>query len=151
MRAPNFSLPDQDGKLHTLDQYKGKWLVIYFYPKDNTPGCIREACGFRDHIGQLQKQGIQVLGISKDSVVSHKGFAEKYQLPFPLLSDESAATIKAYGAWGIKQILGRGFEGILRKTYIIDPEGEIRKEYEKVEVKDHAETVLNKIQELMGS
>lgn len=145
MKAINFSLPDQNNKVHNLTDYKGKWVVIYFYPHDDTPGCTKEACGFRDKSQPFKEQNIIILGISKDSVDSHKKFAEKYHLTFPLLSDESKETIKAYGAWGEKKFLGKTFEGILRKTYLIDPTGEIRKTYDKVDVLNHADTILQDI------
>lgn len=145
MRAPQFSLPDQYNKTHSLSDYRGKWIVLYFYPKDNTPGCIREACGFRDKMDLLQKNNIVVLGISRDSVESHKKFVEKYQLNFPLLSDPSLDVIKAYKAFGIKEVMFKNFETVIRKTFIIDPKGEIRKEYPKVDVLEHAEEVLRDI------
>jgi len=133
------------GKVHTLSDYKGKWIVLYFYPKDNTPGCIAEACGFRDKSEELKKRNVVVLGISKDSVDSHREFAKKHVITFPLLSDESKETIKAYDAWGIKTVLGKGFEGVLRKTYIIGPDGTIKKEYQHVNVLNHAEEVFRDI------
>ncbi|MBI4973205.1 thioredoxin-dependent thiol peroxidase [Candidatus Roizmanbacteria bacterium] len=145
MKAVNFSLPDQNNKIHTLADYKGQWVVVYFYPRDDTPGCTKEACGFRDKSQPYKDQNIVILGISKDSVASHKKFAEKYHLTFPLLSDESKDTIKAYDAWGEKKFLGKTFEGVLRKTFLIDPEGEIRKTYDKVDVLNHAETILQDI------
>ncbi|MFA5136519.1 MAG: thioredoxin-dependent thiol peroxidase [Patescibacteria group bacterium] len=148
MKAPSFSLTDQDNKVHTLHDYKGRWVILYFYPKDNTPGCIREACGFRDKLDELKKKNIAVLGVSRDSVASHRKFADQYRLNFPLLSDESGKTIKAYGAWGIKQILGKGFEAVLRKTFLIDPNGKIRKEYNEIQVLNHAEEVLKDIEKL---
>lgn len=148
MKAVNFSLPDQDGKFHKLSNYKGKWVVVYFYPKDDTPGCTVEACGFRDAMSELTKQGIAVLGISKDNVVSHKKFAEKFQLNFPLLSDESTETIKAYGAWAPKKFMGRTFLGILRKTVLINPQGKIAKTYDNVDVKTHAKQILEDIKSL---
>src|SRR4051812_10173220 len=101
-KAPQFSLPDQAGTIHTLDDYTGKWLIVYFYPEDDTPGCTTEACAFRDDYTQLQEKGVEVVGISKDSVASHAKFATKYHLNFPLLADESKATLEAYGAWGSK-------------------------------------------------
>jgi len=127
MKAPLFSLPDQNNKIHSLADYKGKWVVLYFYPKDNTPGCIREACGFRDKLDLLQKNNIVVLGVSKDSVESHKKFVEQYQLNFPLLSDSDLNVIKAYKAYGIKEVVFKNFETVIRKTYIIGPDGEIKK------------------------
>lgn len=145
MKAVNFSLPDQNNKIHSLEDYKGQWIVVYFYPRDDTPGCTKEACGFRDKSQPYKDKNIVIIGISKDSVDSHKKFAEKYHLTFPLLSDESKDTIKAYGAWGEKKFLGKTFEGILRKTFLIDPSGEIRKTYDKVDVLNHAETILQDI------
>jgi len=146
MKAPDFSLPDQNNTLHSLSDYKGKWIVLYFYPKDNTPGCIREACGFRDILDLLKENDIVVLGVSKDSVESHKKFVEQYQLNFPLLSDPELKIIKAYKAYGIKEVVFKNFETVIRKTYIIDPQGEIKKEYPKVDVLEHAEEVLKDIE-----
>src|SRR5258708_5307841 len=103
MKTYDFNLPDQDGKYHKLSDYKGKWVVLYFYPKDDTPGCTKEACNFRDLFHELQKLGVQILGISKDSTASHKKFAEKYKLNFPILSDETKEIIKKYKAWGMKK------------------------------------------------
>lgn len=140
--APAFSLPDQDGVTRTLGDYKDKWLVIYFYPKDDTPGCTTEACSFRDEYQYIQEQGAEVIGISKDSPASHKKFAEKYNLNFTLLSDESLDTIKAYGTWGERSMYGRKFMGVIRSTYIIDPNGNIVKEYPKVTPKDHAVQIV---------
>ncbi len=140
--APNFELLDQDGKSHSLADYRGKWVVVYFYPKDDTPGCTTEACSFRDEYGYIQENGAVVLGISKDSAASHKKFAAKYKLNFPLLSDESLDTIKAYGAWGERSLYGRKFTGIIRSTFLIDPKGQIAKEYPKVTPKDHAVQIV---------
>ena len=142
MKAANFSLPDQNGKLHTLGKYRGKWVVLYFYPKDDTPGCTKEACSFRDATAEFEKRGIIILGVSKDSVASHKKFAEKYHLTFTLLSDESLAMIKAYNAWGEKKFMGRTFSGILRITYLINPKGKIAKVYEKVNPLVHSGQIL---------
>src|SRR5690348_11593460 len=129
MKAADFSLPDQNGIVHTLAQYHGKWVVLYFYPKDDTPGCTKEACSFRDSFIELQKLGVVILGVSKDSIESHKKFAEKYHLNFPILSDESKTVIVQYHAWGKKQFMGREFDGILRMSYLINPQGEIQKVY----------------------
>jgi peroxiredoxin Q/BCP len=136
--APAFTLPDQTGTMRSLADYAGQWLVVYFYPKDDTPGCTTEACSFRDEYGYLQEQGLHVVGISKDSVKSHAKFAEKYRLSFPLLADESLETIKAYGAWGAKKFMGREFDGTIRTTFLINPSGEIVKQYPKVTPKNHA-------------
>jgi thioredoxin-dependent peroxiredoxin len=146
MKAHIFSLPDQNNKIQSLADYKGQWVVVFFYPRDDTPGCTNEACGFRDKAQPFKDHNIVILGISKDSIASHKKFAEKYHLTFPLLSDESAETIKTYGAWGEKKFLGKTFKGILRKTYLVDPQGEVRKTYDKVDVFSHADTILHDIQ-----
>jgi len=140
--ASNFSLQDQDGKTHSLNDYKGKWVVVYFYPKDDTPGCTTEACSFRDEYSYIQENGAVVLGISKDSVASHKKFATKYNLNFPLLSDESLDIIKAYNAYGERSMYGRKFMGVIRSTFLINPEGQIVKEYSEVTPKDHAVQIV---------
>ena len=140
-KAPAFSLPDQDGKIHSLSDYAGKKVLLYFYPKDDTPGCTTEACEFRDGYEEFQKMGLVVLGVSKDSIKSHKKFAEKFSLPFPLLSDESGEVIRAYGSWGKKKFMGREYEGILRNSFLIDEKGAIAKVYESVKPKEHAEEV----------
>lgn len=142
METSDFSLPDQNGKIHKLSDYKGHWVVLYFYPKDDTPGCTKEACNFRDSYRQLTKLGVQILGVSKDSVKSHKKFAEKYDLNFPILSDETKEVIKKYKAWGVKKFMGREFEGILRTTYLINPQGKIEKIYEKVNPLIHSGEIL---------
>lgn len=142
MKAKEFNLPGESGKVHKLSDYKGRWLVLYFYPKDDTPGCTKEACGFRDGLRQLEKLGVVVLGVSKDSPKSHQKFKEKYHLNFLLLSDESKEVLQAYGAWGEKSFMGRKFMGTLRKTYLIDPQGEVKKIYEKVDPTKHAAEIL---------
>lgn len=141
-KAPDFSLPDQDGVIRTLSDYKGSWVLIYFYPKDDTPGCTKEACGFRDLAEEYKKNNVVILGISKDSVVSHKKFAEKYHLSFPLLSDETKDVIKSYGAWGEKKFMGRVFDGIKRISFLINPDQMIQKEYLKVNVFDHSKEIV---------
>lgn len=146
--APAFSLPDQDGKVHTLHDYAGKWLIVYFYPRDNTPGCTVEACSFRDASHDFKEIGVEILGISKDTVRKHKNFATKHHLNFPLLSDVSTETIKAFGAWGARTFWGRKFEGTLRNTYIIDPQGKVVKMYEKVNPLIHVEEIIEDIREL---
>ncbi len=145
MKAPDFSLPDQKGKIHKLSDYKGKWVVLYFYPKDDTPGCIKEACGFRDNVEEFKKKGAVILGVSKDSVESHKKFAEKYQLNFPILADTGKEVLKAYGAWGEKKFLGKTFMGTLRNTYLINPKGNITKKFEKVNPLIHPQEILKEI------
>jgi peroxiredoxin Q/BCP len=141
--APEFSLTDQSGIVHTLTSYAGKWVLLYFYPKDDTPGCTKEACGFRDASTAYRDAGIVVLGVSKDSVESHKKFADKYNLSFPLLSDPTLATIKAYGAWGEKKFMGRVFQGIKRISFLIGPDQKIKKEYQNVNVLVHATEILH--------
>lgn len=148
MKAPDFSLPDQNGTLHTLSQYAGKWVVVYFYPKDSTPGCTKEACSFRDGRQFLEEAGAVVLGISKDSVASHKKFAEAHKLNFTLLSDTSTETIQAYGAWGQKKFMGREYMGINRNTCLISPKGEIVKEYKGVNPLTHVSELLKDLKEL---
>ena len=145
MNAPDFFLADQDGKFHSLSDYKGRWLVVYFYPKDDTPGCTKEACSFRDNIEEFRKRGVSILGISKDTVESHKKFAEKYHLTFPILADPERKTIEAYGAWGKKSFAGKEYMGTLRNTYLVSPEGEIVKTYEKVDPSLHVTQILKDI------
>lgn len=150
-QAPNFSLPDQDGVVRSLADFAGSWLIFYFYPKDDTPGCTKEACNFRDNTIEFQKRGAVIVGVSKDSVASHKKFAEKYRLSFPLLSDEKLEVIKAYNAWGEKKFMGRTFAGVLRNTYLINRNGEIVKIYEKVNPLVHADEILRDIDTLNDS
>jgi len=145
MKAANFSLKDQDGATNTLADFAGKWLVLYFYPKDDTPGCTVEACSLRDANNELISAGAQVVGISKDTSDSHRKFKAKHQLNFTLLSDPKGTTIEAYGAWGKKMF---GKEGILRKTFIINPEGEIKKTYGRVTPLGHGEKVIADLQQL---
>jgi thioredoxin-dependent peroxiredoxin len=147
-QAPQFSLKNQHDQLENLSNYVGKWVVVYFYPKDDTPGCTKEACSFKDARQYLEEKGVKVFGISKDSVKSHAKFAEKHGLTFSLLSDPEAEVIKAYGAWGPKKFMGREFLGIHRYTYLINPEGYIVKEYLKVTPDQHALDILNDIKEL---
>ncbi len=150
MKATNFSLPDQNGKIHQLSDYQGQWIVLYFYPKDNTPGCTTEACQFRDNLNQLTKIGVVVLGVSADSIESHKNFANKQNLNFSLLSDPEKKVIKVYNAWGKKKFLGKEFEGILRISYLINPKGEIVKKYQKVNPKTHAKEIIEDIKKFKG-
>lgn len=140
--APDFALQDQAGAEHTLAQYRGSWIVLYFYPKDDTPGCTKEACSFRDGFAQYRKAGVVVLGVSKDTVKSHAKFADKYSLPFTLLADPDTVVIKKYDCWGKKKFMGREFEGTLRYTYLIDPTGKIAVVYTDVDTATHAATVL---------
>lgn len=142
MSQYKFSLQDQNGEVRTFDDYKGKWLVVYFYPKDATPGCTTEACNFRDSIQRLQAKNIAVVGISGDNVASHAKFATKYKLTFPLLSDPKREVIAAYGALGRKKFMGREFTGILRNTYVFNPVGQLVKEYQSVKPANHVEEIL---------
>lgn len=146
--APNFSLPDQEGKTHTLEDYRGKWVVLYFYPKDDTPGCTKEACSFRDEKGRLEELGAVVLGVSADDVESHGRFHGKYGLNFPLLANPEKDIIRAYGAWGKKTLYGKEYEGVLRYTYLIDPEGRVAKVWDKVKPDEHALEVAEALMEL---
>jgi len=140
--APAFSLPDDTGKIVNSSELRGKKVVVYFYPKDDTPGCTKEACSFRDGIQELREKGAVVFGVSADSVSSHRKFSEKYQLNFPLLSDESKAMIQAYGVWKEKSLYGRKYMGIERTTVVINENGTIRKIFPKVKVNEHFTEVL---------
>jgi thioredoxin-dependent peroxiredoxin len=131
-KAPAFSLEGSDGKKHSLEDYKGRTLVLYFYPKDDTPGCTKEACGFRDLDALLKKSNAVVLGVSKDGIESHKKFAAKYKLPFTLLSDPKAEVMKKYGAFGKKMMYGKTVEGTIRSTVVIGPKGDILKHWATV-------------------
>lgn len=142
-KAPDFSVTDQNGKVHTLVDYSGKILAIYFYPKDMTPGCTAQACDLRDHETVLMKKNIQVIGVSADDEKRHAKFAEKYELPFPLLADTDLTMIKAYGVWGPKKFMGKEYEGIHRTTFIIDEKGIIKAIIEKVKTKEHATQILD--------
>jgi len=144
-KAPGFSLPDQDGKEHLLKDSLGKWVVLYFYPKDDTPGCTVEACSFRDHYSRLKRAGIVVLGVSVDPVKKHAKFVEKYSLPFTLLSDEEKTVVEKYGVWGKKKFMGRQYMGTMRTTFLIDPVGKIVKIYENVKPDAHAEEILSDV------
>ncbi|MDD2491950.1 MAG: thioredoxin-dependent thiol peroxidase [Bacteroidales bacterium] len=141
-KAPDFKGVDQDGKEITLKDFKGKKLVLYFYPKDNTPGCTAEACDLRDNYSRFESMGYKIVGVSKDSEKSHKGFIEKHHLPFPLLSDKEAVILKAYDAWGRKKFMGREYDGIIRKTFVIDEEGVIIDIIEKVDTKAHSKQII---------
>ena len=136
--APNFKLQDQKGNWHTLDQYRGKWVVLYFYPKDDTPGCTTEVCTFRDDVAKLHKQNAEVLGVSLDDIKSHEAFAEKYHVPFPLLADNTQATAKAYGVLATHL----SFTYARRETFLIDPQGKVAKHYKDVDPKANSGQVL---------
>jgi len=142
-KAPGFSLEGSDGKQHTLEQYAGKSVVIYFYPKDNTPGCTKEACGFRDHYRELTGKGVVVLGVSKDSISAHNKFIINYSLPFVLLSDPDFKMMQAYEAFGEKVMCGRKSAGTIRSTVIVGPDGIVKKQWAKVAKADqHPDQVL---------
>jgi peroxiredoxin Q/BCP len=149
-KAPDIQLPDQDGALQKLADQRGKWVLVYFYPRDDTPGCTVEACGVRDAWKEFRAHGIQVFGISADSVKRHKKFADKFELPFTLLADEEKRVIRAFGAWGKKKFMGREFDGILRQSFLIDPSGKIAKVYPKVKPAEHAAEVLEDVLALSG-
>lgn len=141
-QAPDFQLADHSGRTVSLSQLAGKNVVLYFYPKDDTPGCTVEACNFRDEHSALEKAGAVVLGVSPDDTKSHQKFATKFSLPFPLLSDTGHKVAEAYGAWGEKSNYGRKFMGIIRSTFLIDPQGKVKHVWPKVKVKDHVNEVL---------
>ena len=146
--APNFTLYDQNGIEQTLSDYRGQWVIVYFYPKDDTPGCTKQACGMRDIDSVFKQKGIKVFGVSADSIESHKKFDDKFGLGFTLLSDPDKTTIKAFGAWGEKSMYGKKYEGILRNTYLINSDGEIVKSYEKTQPAKHAGLILKEIDSL---
>ncbi len=141
-KAPALSGTDQDGNQITLDQFKGKKIVLYFYPKANTPGCTAEACNLNDNFEKFQALGYQIIGVSADSVKAQKNFAEKYQLKFPLIADTNKEIIKAYGAWGKKSMYGKEYEGIMRYTFIIDENHTITDIITKVDTKNHTSQIL---------
>ncbi len=147
-KAPDLTLPDQDGKNHSLSDYRGKTVLLYFYPKDMTPGCTVEACSFRDSMNDLKGAGIQVLGISVDSVESHKKFAEHFHLNFPILSDVNKKVVQDYGVWGDRKFLGIKYVGTSRESFLIDAKGVIVKHYEKVKPATHVAEVLKDAQAL---
>lgn len=144
-KAPDFKLKDTDGNTIQLSDYIGQYVVLYFYPKDDTPGCTKEACSFRDDYADFKKNKIAVFGISPDDEKSHQKFTAKYKLPFPLLSDPDHKVAEKYGAWGLKKLYGREYEGILRSTFIIDQKGMIAHVFDKVKVDTHATDVFNVI------
>lgn len=146
-KAPDFLLPDQNGQMHSLEEYRGKKLILYFYPKDNTAGCTKQACGFGELLPQFQEKGTQVVGISKDSVKSHKNFETKYSLPFPLLSDPELTAIQAYDVWKEKKNYGKTYMGVVRTTYLIDEEGIIIRAMDKVAAAKNPEQMLGILEE----
>jgi len=148
-KAPHFTVPDQNGNNISLSDYNEKWIILYFYPKDMTPGCTTEACNFRDEYSVFQQKDIVVLGVSKDSVTRHKKFEGKHDLPFPLLSDENGSICEDFGVWQEKSLYGKKYMGIVRATFIINPESVIAKVYPKVKVKEHVAEILADLGNLM--
>ncbi len=146
--APEFNLLDENNNNHSLFNYKGKWLLLYFYPKDHTAGCIKEACTIRDNFAGFRKLYVVVVGVSIDSVKSHKSFVEKYNLPFTLLSDEKKEVVNIYGVWGKKKFMGREYDGTFRTSFLINPKGEIEKIYENVKPAEHSKEVLKDLNNL---
>ena len=144
-KAPDFTLPDQNGNMHSLSEYRGKKVILYFYPKDNTPGCTKQACGFAERFPQFTEKGAVILGISKDSVASHKKFEEKYGLPFTILSDPELVAIQAYDVWQEKKNYGKTYMGVVRSTYLIDEKGMIVKAFDKVKAADNPEQMLGEL------
>lgn len=141
--APDFTAKNQDGKDIRLSDFKGQKVILYFYPKDDTPGCTAEACNLRDNYDALLKKGFHIIGVSPDPEASHTKFRTKYNLPFDLIADTSKAILKAYGAWGKKNMYGKEYEGVLRTTYVIDEKGKIEKVFTKVDTKNHTEQILS--------
>ena len=141
-KVPSFSAKDQDGNTVNLSDYKGKKLIVFFYPKASTPGCTAEACNLRDNYAELQSQGYELLGVSADSEKRQTNFRNKYEFPFPLLADEDHTVINAFGVWGLKKFMGREYDGIHRKTFLVDENGAIAHVIDKVKTKDHAAQIL---------
>ncbi len=144
-KAPDFNLPDQNGNVHSLSEYKGKKLILYFYPKDSTPGCTKQACGFSERYPLFVEKGVEIIGISKDSVASHKKFEEKNGLGFTILSDTELTAINAYDVWHKKKMAGREYMGVVRTTYLIDEEGIILKANDKVKAEKDPENMLGEV------
>jgi thioredoxin-dependent peroxiredoxin len=140
--ASDFSLPDENGKYHKLSDFRGKPVVLYFYPKDDTPGCTKEACNFRDDYSDYKNVGLEIIGISPDNAASHAKFKAKYNLPFVLLADKDHEVCQLFGVWGKKKFMGREFDGVLRTTFLIDKEGKVVKIFEGVKPADHSKEVL---------
>ena len=146
--APEISLPDENGTIRSLSDYLGRVVVLYFYPKDDTPGCTKEACNFRDDYSVYEEANVIILGVSPDNSKSHTKFKEKYDLPFPLLADEGHKVCDLYGVWGPKKFMGREYEGVHRTTFLIDKEGMIARVFEKVKPADHSTEILKAIKNL---
>ena len=147
-KAPNFTLTDEDGQNHSLKDYQGQPVVLYFYPKDDTPGCTKQACGFRDDYSVYQDTGVTVLGVSPDSSKSHTKFIKKYDLPFTLLADTDREVINLYKVWGLKKNFGREYEGVIRTTYLIDGDGTIATVLENVTAANHSQEILAALKNL---
>lgn len=150
-KAKEFTLPDESGKARSLSDYRGEWVLLYFYPKDDTPGCTKEACILRDDFPQFQSLDAKILGISADSPESHRRFKEKYRFPFSLLSDPEKKIIRAYGVWGKKKFMGKEFQGVLRTSYLINPEGVVKRVYKSVKPLEHATEVLRDLRILQSA
>ena len=146
--APDFTLLDQNGESHTLSNYRDRWVLVYFYPRDDTPGCTKEACGIRDNFSEFKRLNAKVLGISTDNIESHNKFAVKYNLPFTLLADEEKAVVEQYGVWGEKTSFGKTYFGTRRMSFLVDPDGKIAKVYKKVKPAGHAMEVVEDIHAL---
>jgi peroxiredoxin Q/BCP len=146
--APAFALSADDGQIVRLSDYLGQRVVLYFYPKDDTPGCTKESCDFRDNLARLKRSGAAVVGVSRDDVKSHAKFAAKFDLPFPLLSDTGGGMLEAYGVWQKKSFMGKSFMGIVRTTFLVDGRGVVRKVWEKVKVEGHVDEVLGALKEM---
>ena len=148
IQAPDFFLPDENNVIHHLSDYRGRPVVLYFYPKDDTPGCATEACSFRDNYSAYISTGLIIIGVSPDSSKSHAKFKSKYYLPFPLLADEDHAVCEMFGVWGLKKYMGRAYEGVLRTTFLIDSDGQIAKIFENVKPSEHSAEVLEAARQL---
>ncbi len=146
LTAPDFELLDEKNTKHRLSDYRGKSVVLYFYPKDDTPGCTAEACSFRDDYSAYEKAGVVILGVSADSTKAHARFKEKYHLPFTLLADEDHKVCELYGVWGRKKMMGREYDGIFRTTFLIDPEGKVKRIFKDVKPAEHSAEVLEAFQ-----
>lgn len=144
-KAPEFSGVDQDGETINLSDYRGKKVILYFYPKDNTPGCTAEACNLNENYSELIKKGFEVIGVSPDSEQSHSRFISKYSLKFNLIADTDKSVLKSYGAWGLKKLYGKEYDGVLRTTFVIDENGIIESVFTKVDTKNHTQQILNEL------
>ncbi|GAB4227726.1 MAG: thioredoxin-dependent thiol peroxidase [Chlamydiales bacterium] len=149
-QAPEFSLPDAEGKEHRLSDFSGQWIVLYFYPKDDTPGCTTEACDFSRMYPNFKEREAVIIGISPDSSQKHQSFIQKHELKIILLSDESKSSLKDYGAWGIKKNYGKEYEGVIRSTFLIDPRGQIVYRWQNVKVNGHSQAVLDRLHQLQS-